>query len=435
MNLYILKKLGFSLFFAGVFALNSSAQIVQPAIYGDFLITGATLYTVTQGEIEADLLVEKGRIAAIGFDLEVNEGVQIIDATGKRVYPGFIDAGTRLGLSEIGSVSLTRDFNERGNLVPYVQALTAINPNGVPIAVTRVSGVTTVVSAPSGGLFPGTAAAIHLLGYTPDQMYAGSKAVLLNFPNKGRSGSWDRRSDEKREEEYKENMEKLGDFWKEAERYHQLKSKGKLENQTNPPLDALQAVFQKKYPLFIEVNRAPDILEALKWAKDKDIRVVLTGVAEGWRVASEIAKSGFPVITGPVLQTPSRAYDRYDTPYTNPSQMKAAGVTVALRTNETENVRNLPFNAGYAASYGMGIDEALRAITIVPAQILGIEDEVGSLEVGKLANLFISNGDPFEPRVQIERVFIKGWDVPMESRHTQLYQQFLERSPGLQLNE
>ena len=410
-------------------------QIIQAPVYGTFLIQGGTLYTITQGVIEGDLLIEDGRIAAIGSNLEPPEGATIIDASNKRIYPGFIDAGTQLGLSEISSVPLTRDFNERGSLIPYVQALTAINPNSIPIAVTRVSGVTTVLSSPSGGLFPGTAAAINLFGYTPDQMYAGAKGVVLNFPRSGKTGRWDRRSMEKRDEEYRENIKKLNDFWDEADRYYQLKTSGHLKDQKNPPLDAMLPVFENTVPLLIEVNRAPDILEVLKWAEGKEIRIVLTGVAEGWRVANEIAESGHPVITGPVLQTPSRAYDRYDRPYANASKMKEAGVKVAIRTNEMENVRNLPFNAGYAAAYGLGKEEALKSITIVPAQILGIDDRLGSLEIGKTANLFISNGDPFEPRVQIEQVFISGWKIPMENRHTQLYEQFLERSPGIQLNE
>ncbi len=424
-----------ALFFASLINYSAMGQIIQAPVYGTFLIQGGTLYTITQGVIEGDLLIEDGRIAAIGSNLEPPEGATIIDAINKRIYPGFIDAGTQLGLSEISSVPLTRDFNERGSLIPYVQALTAINPNSIPIAVTRVSGVTTVLSSPSGGLFPGTAAAINLIGYTPYQMYDGAKGVVLNFPRSGKTGRWDRRSMEKRDEEYRENIKKLNDFWDEADRYYQLKTSGHLKDQKNPPLDAMLPVFENTVPLLIEVNRAPDILEVLKWAEGKEIRIVLTGVAEGWRVANEIAESGHPVITGPVLQTPSRAYDRYDRPYANASKMKEAGVKVAIRTNEMENVRNLPFNAGYAAAYGLGKEEALKSITIVPAQILGIDDRLGSLEIGKTANLFISNGDPFEPRVQIEQVFISGWKIPMENRHTQLYEQFLERSPGIQLNE
>lgn len=416
-----------------VLSKNAHCQLFGEAVYGDFLIQNAEIYTVTNGVISADLLIRDGRIAAIGEGLEKG-GATVIDASGKRVYPGFVDAGTRLGLSEVSSISLTNDFNESGNFTPFARAITAINPNAVPIPVTRVGGVTTVVSAPRGGTIPGTAATIHLIGYTPDQMFAGVEMLILDFPSSVQRGRWDRRPRERRIEEYKDQMKKLNEFWSEAAMYHKMKSDGKTDR-IIPAYEAMLPVFNKERKVFVEVNRANDIIDALKWLEDKDLDVVLTGVAEGWRVAEEILASGYPVITGPVLQTPSRAYDRYDRPYANPSAMTDAGIKVAIRTNEMENVRNLPFNAGYAATYGMGIEAALEAITIIPATILGLDDQIGSIEVGKLANLFIANGDPFEPRTQIERVFIRGWDIPMESRHSQLYDQFIERNPGLQLND
>ena len=182
---------------------------------------------------------------------------------------------------------------------------------------------------------------------------------------------------------------------------------------------------------FIEVNKQSDILQAIKWIRENNIKAVLTGVAEGWRVADSIAASGLPVITGPVLSMPSRESDRYDQAYRNAGLMQKAGVKVALRTDEAENVRNLPFNAGFAATYGMGREEALKAVTIVPAEIFGLADELGSIEVGKRANLFIADGDPFEPATQIKYLFIDGWNVPIESRQTLLYEEFLNREPGV----
>ena len=164
--------------------------------------------------------------------------------------------------------------------------------------------------------------------------------------------------------------------------------------------------------------------------KDKNLKVIFTGVTEGWRVAEELAESGIPVITGPVLSIPGRSYTRYDVNYRNPGVMQKAGVTVALRTNDAENARNLPFNAGFAATYGMGIEEALKSITINPAKIFGLEDQYGSVTEGKVANLFVSTGDPFEMKTDITHLFIHGWNVPIESRHTLLYNEFLHRSPG-----
>jgi imidazolonepropionase-like amidohydrolase len=185
----------------------------------------------------------------------------------------------------------------------------------------------------------------------------------------------------------------------------------------------------------IEANSAKDITSALKWIKDRKIKkAILTGAAEGWRVADEIAKAGIPVVTGPVLALPSREYDRYDKAYANPGLMKKAGVKVALRTADAENVRNLFFNAGFAATYGMGKDEALKAITIVPAEMFGVADKMGSIEKGKNATLFVADGDPFETKTQVKHVFIDGWQMPMNTRQTDLYDEFLKREPGVSKN-
>ena len=151
----------------------------------------------------------------------------------------------------------------------------------------------------------------------------------------------------------------------------------------------------------------------------------------GWRVADSIAAAGIPVITGPVLSRPGRSSDRYDTAYKNAGVMSKAGVKVVIRTNNAENVRNLPYNAGFAAAYGMGREEALKAVTINAAEVLGVGNLLGSIEPGKMANLFIADGDIFETKTQVKYLFINGWQIPMESRHTLLYDEFLNREPGL----
>jgi imidazolonepropionase-like amidohydrolase len=199
-----------------------------------------------------------------------------------------------------------------------------------------------------------------------------------------------------------------------------------------PEMEQMAKVVAGELPLLVEVNAAADIEAAIKWVESKKAKAILTGVAEGWRVADKIAQAKLPVITGPVLSLPTRQSDRYDAAYTNPAKMLKAGVKVAIRTNDAENVRNLPFNAGFAAAYGMGKEEALKAVTIVPAEILGVADRLGSIEEGKNATLFIADGDPFETSTQIKHVFIDGYQIPMTNRHIRLYQEFLERSPGLE---
>lgn len=186
--------------------------------------------------------------------------------------------------------------------------------------------------------------------------------------------------------------------------------------------------------LLVKADHATTITDALTWAEDRGLlpRVILSGALEGWRVADEIASKGVPVLVGPVLDLPSRMSDRYDKAYANAGLMHEAGVRIAIRTGEAENVRNLPYNAGFAAAYGLGRDEALRAVTIDAAEIFGVDHLVGSIETGKIANLFIADGDPFETSTQIRDVFIDGYRVPMESRQTRLYDEFLNRDPGLE---
>lgn len=192
-------------------------------------------------------------------------------------------------------------------------------------------------------------------------------------------------------------------------------------------MDALLPVVRGEATLMINVNRSNDIQKALKWLEGKNIKAILCGVLEGYMVADEIAKSGVPVVAGPVLSLPGRDYVRYDVNYKNPNALLKAGVKVALRTNENENTRNLPFHAGFAAAYGMGQDEALKAVTLTPAEIFGVSDKYGSLEKGKVANVFVTNGDAFETKTQVEYLFIDGYNVAIESRHTLLYDEFLER--------
>lgn len=412
-------------------ALPLQAQVVGKAEKGTFALTNATIETVTKGTVQGTVLIQDGKITAVGPNVTVPAGAKTIDCTGKFIYPGMIDGGTNLGLSEVSSISLTNDFDEIGNFTPQMQALTAVNPNATAIPVTRVEGVTTVLSVPRGGLFPGTAALINLVGYTPDQMYAGFKGVVLNFPSVRRRRFGDNRSDEELKKEEEKQLKELNDLWDQAVLYNNILKSG-AKPDYNPEMEAFAPVVRGEATLLIEVNRYTEIESALKWIKEKKVKKpVLTGVFEGWRVADQIAKAGVPVITGPVIAIPSRETDRYDKAYANPGLMQKAGVKVAIRSNDTENVRNLPFNAGFAVAYGMDKAAALKAVTITPAEIFGVADKLGSIEVGKSATLFVSTGDPFETKTKIEHLFIDGWDVPIDSRHIQLYHEFLNRQPGL----
>lgn len=412
-----------------------SAQLVKKAENGTFLLKNATLHTVTNGTFKGDILIKDGKIAEVGDITQAEAGSTTIELTDMHIYPGMIDGGTNLGLSEVGSISLTQDYRELGDFTPHMQALTAVNPNSVSIPVTRTNGVTSVISKTAGGLFPGTAALIHLHGYTPDQMYGGFRGVQLNYPSTGRRGRWDRRSDEDIKKDGDKALKKLNDIWDKAVQYSKIDSTAAAQNLTrddyNPQMDALLPIVRGEAALMIEVNKDKDIRSALEWIAKNKMKAILTGVSEGYRVIDELVTADIPVITGPVLAIPGRASAPYDISYKNAGLMQKAGIKVAIRSDDTENVRNLPFNAGFAAAYGMGVEEALRAVTIVPAEIFGVSDMVGSLEKGKLANLFVSDGDPFETKTQIKYLFINGYNVPLESRHTLLYDEFLQRDPGV----
>lgn len=420
-------------------SFSLSAQQIGKNEKGSFLLQNATIVTVTKGTVKGDVLISDGIIAQIGQGLQA-KNAKVIDCSDHFIYPGFIDGGTHLGLSEVGAVSLTNDYNEIGDFTPHMQALTAVNPNSVSIPVTRVNGVTTVIAKPSGGKFPGTAALIDLVGYTPEQMYAGFKAPLFNFPSSGKRGRWDRRSAEDIKKDGEKSAKKLNEIWTQIELYAKIDSagtsKGKKADGYHPEMQAMMPVVKGEAPLLVEVNKESDIKAAMKWVKEKKIpKVIFTGVSDGWRLAKELAEAKIPVITGPVLSRPSRGSDKYDVPYRNAAVMQQAGVKVAIRSNDTENVRNLPFNAGFAATYGMGKEEALKAITIHPAEIFGLGDKYGSIEEGKIANILVTTGDPFEMKTRITHIFIRGWQVPVESRHTLLYEEFLERSPGLKMEK
>ncbi len=404
---------------------------VMKARGGKFALTNAKIYTVTNGIIEnGTLLISNGIIEAVGTDVSIPADAEVIDVQGKEIYPGMIDSGTTLGLAEIGSISEANDFREFGDLTPQMEALTAVNPNSVAIPVTRVSGVTTVWTMPRGGVLPGTAASINLFGYTPDQMYAGSKAIVMNFPSTPTGRRARRLSEDEKKKRKEKALKTVNEAWDKAELYAKIENSDEVRSY--PEIQALVPVVKGEFPLFIEVNVANDILAAIEWAKERGYaKVTLTGVAEGWRVADQIAESGFPVITGPVQAIPTRQSDRFDAAYANPSVLQKAGVKVALRTMDAENVRNLPYHAGFAATYGMGREEALKAITINAAEILGVSDQIGSIEVGKKANVFIATGDPFETSTKITDLFIDGYKVPMTSRHIRLYDEFMNRTPGV----
>lgn len=416
---------------------QANAQITEKPGFGKYAITGATIHTVTNGTIENGVVLIEGKyITLVGNNARVPADFTKIEADGKHVYPGFMDSGSQLGLVEINAVPVTVDSREVGNFNPNVVAFTAFNPHSVAIPVTRVSGVTHVMTAPSSGRISGQGSIMNLWGYSPDSMAIDARAgMVVSWPSSMKRGSFDRRSDKEIKEEFEEQVKELDDMLDKARFYNSMMEayeddpNGKEQPDKNIYLESMRETVRGETPVVISVTRDKDILEAIKWAtdeKNEDLNVIFYNVQEGWRVADEIAEAGIPCLVK-ALYLPLRPYDHIHRPYENAGALHKAGVKVAIISGEIENVRNLSFEAGYAAAYGLGVEEALKAVTINPAQIFGIDDMVGSIEEGKMANLFISDGDPFEPVTQIEQVFISGYMIPMVSRHTQLYEEFLDR--------
>ncbi|WP_251922066.1 amidohydrolase family protein [Salinibacter ruber] len=431
---------GLTLLVALLLALPAHAQ-KQPGFQGPFALTNAQVI-VAPGDTLDDgtVVIRDDSIAAVGPDVSVPSDAQAFDLSGQMVYPGFIDSGTHLGLAEIGSLPETQDFNEIGDLTAHMNALTAVNPSTVHVPTTRVHGITSVITEPENGILPGTAALIGLHGYTPEQMHLGDVTLTkLNFPSVGRQGPSDDRSPETIQKEAEKALTQLNDLWAQAERYARIDSavaeqpEARRQPEFVPAMEGLLPVIRGEQPLMISANAAADISKAFDWAEERGVldQLILSGALEGWRVADEIAAADVPVLVGSIMQPPSRESDRYDKAYRTPALLHDAGVTVALRSGKTENVRNLVFHAGFAAAHGLGKTEALRAITTTPARIFGVADQVGTIEAGKRANLFVANGDPLQPATDVQHLFIDGYKLPLENRATKLYDEFLNRNPGL----
>nr|BCX00913.1 MAG: amidohydrolase [Bacteroidota bacterium] len=416
-------------------AYRVHAQGIPPSRTGTFALTNARIVTVSGGVIErGTLLIQNGKIAALGPNVTIPSGAEVIDCSGLSIYPGLINSYTQVGLIEIGQVPETRDENEVGNYNPHMLALTAINPASTHIPVTRVNGVTTVISAPTGGLLSGQATLINLHGYTPEQMAVRpSVGVVLNFPSMGRRSLFQQQSQEERRRQYEQQLRQLNELWRKAVVYNRAWEAYERNPSGEKPLwdqrlEALRPVVRGELPFIINVNAERDILAAIRWVKENQIKAIFAGVAEGWRVADSLAQAGIPCIVGPVLAMPTRPYDRYDRAYANAALLARAGVKIAIGTFDYYNARNLAHHAGMAAAFGLSREEALKAITLYPAQIWGVADRMGSLEVGKDATLIVTDGDPLEIRTQIRYLFINGWMVPLVSRHTQLWEEYRNRA-------
>ena len=432
------KRFAFALaFFCG--SLFAQSVIVnnngkKPAV----AIRNATIYPVTSAPIANGTIVfSNGLITAVGANVSVPAGATVIDGSGLSVYPGLIDSGSQVGLTEISSVAGTNDTNELGDLNPNARAEVAVNPHSNLIPVTRINGITTVIAEPAGGIISGSSALIQLSGWTPQEMTLKAPVAMhIHFPRLRNSAFAETPQDEEAEKEAKKNytsqVEKLRDVFRDAQAYAKAQSARTKDTSVkrfdrDVMLDAMVPVVEGREPVIMHADFARDIRAALKFGDEFKLKMILADAADVAKVIPDLKSRNIPVILGPILDIPPREDDPYDLIFTNAKTLFDNGVRFSIQSSDAHNARNLPYHAAMCAAFGLPKEEALKAITIYPAQIFGVADKIGSLETGKIANVIVTNGDPLEIVTQVKRVFIGGEDIPMESVHTLLYQKFLQR--------
>jgi imidazolonepropionase-like amidohydrolase len=382
-------------------------------------------------------LIRGDRIEAVGANVSAPADARIIDGAGLFVYPGMINGGTQLGLTEIGSVPGGEDTEELGDFNPHNIALTAVNPHSELIPVTRVNGVTTAITAAEGGLISGQAGLIDLMGWTPAEMAVRRQAAMVvSYPSLGGGGGGggggfrgSQQSDAERREEVDRRTRSLRSYFADAKAYTEMKgrvaSAGGVRK-VNQAMEAMTPIMRGEMPVIFDVTTADQIRGVLALADTFGIKVVLRGAREAWRLADTLAMRKIPVIVGPLTSVPG-ADDPYDMTYANPGVLARAGVKIAFQTSDAANSRNLPYNAALAVAYGLDADAALRALTINAAEIFGVADRYGSLAPGKVANVVVTTGDPMDVRSVVRHLFIRGQPVTLDDRHTRLYEQFRAR--------
>ena len=407
---------------------------------GTVSITGATVHTMVGDPItDGTVSFRNGKIVEIGAGLPPLPGAEVVDATGKHLYPGFIDANSVVGLAEVSAVSSTIDISETGSLNANVNTAIAVNPDSELIPVTRATGITYVLAAPGGDVVHGTSALIRLDGWTwEDLMVATPVAMHISWPSFAiRTFSFfgpppSREDQEKRRDE---NLKKIRQFFADARAYATAKhaqDAGGDRLDVDPVLEAMLPVLDGGMPVIIYADDVRQIKNAVEFAEEENLRMILAGSGDVWRVADLLAAREIPVILTGVLALPSREDEPYDTAYTTAAKLHEAGVKFCFAGSASSfaaaNARNLPYHAGMAAAFGLPRSEALRALTLYPAQILGVDQNLGSIETGKAASLIITDGDPLEIRTRVEREFIDGREVDLaNNKHERLYRRYAAR--------
>jgi imidazolonepropionase-like amidohydrolase len=410
-----------------------------------YAITHAKVFTLAGNPIDdGTLIIRDGKIAGVGANVEVPAGAQVIDAKGLQVYPGLFDPITQMGLSEISAVSATVDTTEIGNYNSDVVAATAVFPSSEHIPVTRASGITEVLVVPGSGGFAsgggrgvlgGQASAINLSGWTIDEMLIKKNAAMTLYWPEIETRTFDFATFSRKEKPYSEakqdfdkQVTELTGWLERARHYSQVMEKGSpAKYDRDLKLEALVPVVRGEMPVLVFADRARDIRNAVEFCEKQNLKMILAGGDEAYKVKDLLRSKGISVILRPMLTLPPNEDDPYDRLLSQPAELAAADVKFAFGSFDNSFARRLGQNAANAVAHGLPYDEALKAVTIYPAQILGLASQIGTLEAGKIANIIVTNGDPLEVTTDVRYLFIKGQLTSTNNRHKSLYEKYLNR--------
>ncbi len=421
------KHLKATLAVALVAAVSGSAAAQAGAgEEGTYLIRGGTVVNPGgQRLANTNILVRNNRIVQIGAGVTAAEA-KVIDAAGKYIYPGMIDANTGIGLTEIGGIGTMNLRSEMGQYNPHMKALVALNVESELLGVTRMNGVTTVVTSPTGGVISGQAAMVNTAGWTwEDLSVVKSAGMVLNVPGIGGGGGMGGRGGPAPVLNTSAQVAELERFITASREYDARRKAGSTK--LDLIYESMRPFINKEIPALIPASGEVAIKSAIEFGEKWGLRVVIIGGAQAWRVRTLLAQKNIPVILSSIQAAPNAVGSPYDEIYAQPGLLAEAGVKFAFSTGGGSNARHVPFHASLAVAYGLKADDALKALTIWPAEIFGAQLEIGSIEQGKQANFFITTGDPMDLRTQVVEVFIKGRMLADDDRHSRLYAKYKSR--------
>ncbi len=416
-------------------ALWTAAIACSMAPAQTLFIRDATVHTLAGEPIEnGSVLIQDGLIQGVGKGLRAPRGAAVIDAKGKHLYPGLFDAFTPIGLNEISAVGVTSDQEEKGDFNPQLEAVIGVNPESEHIAVIRSNGVTEALTAMSGGVIAGRASVIQLDGWTWEEMaLEQSGPLVVEWPT---IEVQEDKGFKKAQAAYGEKVAELARWIESARHYAQAKQADGGKLPPDPKLESLAKAATGREPLLVVASLERDIRNAVAFCAERNLKMVLVGGAEAWKAKDLLKEKGISVILGPLQTLPLEEDDPYDRIFSQPAELFEAGVPFAISSSAPSGPlagapypksRSLPYEAASAVPFGLPQDEALKAVTKYPAEILGMGDKLGTIEEGKIANLILTDGDPLEITTHVEHVIISGRDVSTDNKHLRLYEKYSQR--------